>query len=100
MAALAVLVLVAFETFEDVVGLDAEFGRALGRGDRSHAAAAKHERLLAGRHGVPDLFVERRIDRHAGPLLPRDRRRARKEADPFALGIAARVDQHAVALAP
>jgi len=40
LAAVAFWVGVAFEAFEDVVGLDAEFGGTLGGGDGADAASA------------------------------------------------------------
>src|SRR4051812_23391188 len=41
---------VAFEALEDVVGLDAQLGRALGSGDGAHAAATQQDGLPAAGH--------------------------------------------------
>ena len=89
---------IAFETFQDVVGLDPEFGCAPGGRDGTHAAAAQQHGLATSRHRGAQPLVERRIHRHAGPLLPGQRYRPRHLADPIALRVGADIDQHRPAI--
>src|SRR6185369_3915760 len=97
---LGILVRVPLETFEDVVGLDAKLAGSPGRGNRMHAAAAEQHGLLARRDGGFDPFIEGRVQRHAGPLLPGQRHRTGHKTNPFAFGVATHVDQHRRALLP
>ena len=50
-ATLAIRIGIAFETFENVVGLEAQGCRALRGRDRTHAAAAQQHHFHAFGHG-------------------------------------------------
>src|SRR5690606_27378504 len=96
MSALALVVDVALEAFEDVVRLATEFRGPYGGGGRAHAAATQQNQPLAGRYGLNGV-IEVRIRAHVGPVFPGQTQRARYVTHPLQFGLGAHVDQQSLA---